>query len=56
MAKASEKVGVLLAYQAVCRMGSFLRRVDWCASKVTSENKPNKAGVVRAMALFDHCR
>ena len=34
--------------------GQLLAFADWWAKRVTSENKPNKVGVVRAMAASDH--
>ena len=50
-----EKVACGLAYQALLRRQSCALRNRCCASRVTMECKPNKQGVVRAMALSGHC-
>ena len=50
------KGGSVLEYQAVVgKDKGWLLRSSW-VSKVTTENKPRSAGVVRAIALADHCR
>src|SRR5215212_7339881 len=33
----------------------MLRTIRWWAKRVTSENKPKSAGVVRRIAISDHC-
>jgi hypothetical protein len=53
-ASVSEKVGKGLTYQAACRSGILACLVCVWASNVTNEKKPNKSGVVRAIARFDH--
>src|SRR5438552_14940124 len=53
---ASEKVGCSLTYQAACRTESFPVAACRSAMSTTSENRPNKAGVVRSIACSFHCR
>jgi len=53
---ASEKVGADLAYQAADRAGVLWFRCCRWAARATQENKPKRAGVVRAMARSDHWR
>jgi hypothetical protein len=54
-AKASENVGSRLWYQAACRTISTARVMWRSPNKAISENSPSKAGVVRRMAISDHC-
>src|SRR5215216_5918021 len=54
-ASASQKVGCLLWYQAARRKAPAACLIRSCANKVTSENKPNRAGVVLRIARSDHC-
>jgi hypothetical protein len=51
----SEKVGQGLRYHAARRTAPMLRTIRWWAKRVTRENKPKSAGVVRLMAISDHC-
>jgi hypothetical protein len=55
-ASASEKVGRGFRYHDARRTASALRAIRWWANSVTSENRPNSAGVVRRIANSDHCR
>ena len=52
---APEKVGRCLLYQAAVLTSNFPFICKRSVSKVTSENRANNTGVVRAMALWDHC-
>ncbi len=52
---ASEKVGHCLSYQAALLTSNFPFACKRSASKATSENRASNTGVVRAMALWDHC-
>src|SRR5215207_4024304 len=55
-ARASEKVGCLLSYQAALRtMPSLLAMYRWARS-ATTENSPSNAGAVLWIALRDQCR
>src|SRR5215216_3600750 len=54
-AKASEKVGSRLQYQAACRTTPTARVIRRSTNKAISENSPSKAGVVRRIANSDHC-
>ena len=45
-----------MGYPAVWQVKTFPGWAKRCASTVTSENKPNQAGVVRAIARADHLR
>ena len=55
-ASASEKVGFVLRYQAVCRTRQAVFSLRVCANSVTRANKANTKGVLRAMAWSFHCR
>src|SRR5215216_5144959 len=55
MASESAKVGYLLWYQAACRKAPAPCAIRSCANRVTSENSPNRAGVVLRIAISDHC-
>src|SRR5919202_2029648 len=55
-ARVSAKVGRRLRYQAAAETWSRAWRLRRAASRVTTENRPSRQGVVRAMALSDHCR
>src|SRR5215207_10794839 len=55
MASASAKVGCLLRYQAACLKAPAACAIRPWANTVTSENKPISAGVVRRIAISDHC-
>src|SRR3970282_946642 len=55
-AMASEKVGKDFSYQAPERTGVCCSNCCRWAAKVTQENKPKRAGVVRPMARSDHWR
>ncbi len=52
-ARASEKVGYVLAYHAARRTVALPRAICRCARSVTSENSPNSAGVLRRIAFSD---
>ena len=54
-AKASAKVGSRLWYQAARRTTPTARLIWRSTNKAISENSPSKAGVVRCMAISDHC-
>src|SRR5215216_5929431 len=54
-AKASEKVGSRLQYQAACRTTPTARVIRQSTNKAISENSPSKAGVVHRIAISDHC-
>src|SRR5215218_954572 len=55
-ATASEKVGRALCYQPAWRRKvPAACLIQLCPNKVSSENSPNSAGVVRRMAVSDHC-
>lgn len=55
-ARASLTVIVRLSYQAAHRGRAKRRRAGSSVQRLTSENSPSRAGVVRAIALSDHCR
>src|ERR687894_2028044 len=55
-ARVSEKVGCSLRYQAVAETRRRAWRSSRVASRATIENSANRQGVVRAIALSDHCR
>ena len=55
-ARASEKVGAGLAYQAAVRLGQMGEVSRRLVSKATKEKRPYKSGVVRSIARDDHCR
>src|SRR5215207_4629886 len=54
-AKASEKVGSRLRYQAAGRTTPTARVIRQSTNKAISENSPSKAGVVHRIAISDHC-
>src|SRR5215211_6021530 len=54
-ASASANVGCLFWYQAAWRRKAPPCTIRRCANKVTTENSPKSAGVVRRMAISDHC-
>ncbi len=56
VARLSAKVGRCLWYQALAETRSWARLLRRDASRATTENRPSRQGVVRAMALSDHCR
>ena len=55
-ANASEKVGQGFSYHAARRTNLVPSAIRWWAKRVTSENRPKSAGVVRRIASSDHCR
>src|SRR5215212_8431623 len=55
-ARVSEKVGRFLWYQAVAETRKQAWWPTWVPSRATMENSPSRQGVVRAIALSDHCR
>lgn len=55
-ASVSENLGNCLLYPAACRIGRLQHVTDWSASKVARENRPIRAGVVRAIARSAHWR
>ena len=56
-AMASANEGLVLSYHAVERAVSLPScPISTSAASVTTLNSPNSAGVVRAIALSDHCR
>jgi hypothetical protein len=55
-ASVSLKVGCFLRCQAAVATARRAGALSRVARSVTSENRPSKQGVVRAMARSDHCR
>ena len=53
-ANVSAKVGCCLPYQAAVQTAQRVRGASWAANNAIRENRPNKTGVVRAMALSVH--